>query len=167
MTDPLTDGDRKDLLDLLKEDEKETPEAPPSVFGGTLGGRPAFADYHRKLLAVLKQIDRMAVFVSGMPMPKRDVVFQIVYSETVPAIRTKLTLLAFGRIPRKVRSMLDDPAYMRLVCSPGVSGLRAKARLINAISDLIVAPSSSLLLQKAVEPSLPPTRPSVETVDVE
>ena len=165
-TDGLSETDRRELVAILKEEDPGT-EIPPSALGSTVANREAFPDYHRKLRVVTEQIERLSGFVSGMPEEKRDAVWQVVYWEAMPAIRDKLTILAFGRIPERVRRMMDDPAYMRLVCSPGVPGAVAKSHLRRAIADLIVAPSSARLLEKATERPSVPERVAVERLDAD
>ena len=165
-TIPLKERERAELLAILKEEDSGT-EPPTSALGRTVGMREAFPDYHRKLRVVTEQLEHLSVFVAGMPPETRDEVWQAVYWEAMPGIRDKLTILAFGRIPERVRRMLDDPAYMRMVCSPGPAGAVAKSHLRRAIADLIVAPSSARLLEKATERPDAPTREIVERVEVD
>lgn len=163
---PLLERQRAELAEILK-DADPGKDAPPSALGQTVGMREAFPDYHRKLRVVTDQIERLSAFVSVLPRETRDAVWRTVYWEAMPGIRDKLTILAFGRIPPKIRRMLDDPAYMRLVCSPGAAGAVAKSHLRRAISDLIVAPSSAKLLERATETPSMPKREVVERVEVD
>ena len=163
---PLTEKQRAELAAILEDADPGT-DVPPSALGQTVGMREAFPDYHRKLRVVTDQIDHLARFVAGVSPETRNAVWKAVYLEAMPGIRDKLTILTFGRLPTKVRLMLDDPAYMRVVCAPGPVGAAARNRLRRLITDLVVAPSTARLLERATErPSVPVHEP-VERLEVD
>ncbi len=159
----FTEKEKSQLAALLS-DNSPLASTPDSSLGLTVGMREAFPDYHRNLLVVNGLIERLAAFVGGMSGKKQEVAWQYAYWQGMPPIRDTLTILSFGRIPKRVMILIDSPSYMRKVFSGGLKGAIAKNHLRRAIADYIVAPACARLLERATERPFVPMRETVERV---